>query len=137
MYHKIFVWKTKHAICFFRSYKSGCISCLDIKLSELPLNQIECFSQHGEIFRENKITGGGGRGSSIGGAVAGEIIAGEAGAVIGSRQKVNEIKSELITHDTRETFLNYLDNDKRYPLFFNVESYQTLNDLILKKNMAS
>ncbi|MFM8424567.1 MAG: hypothetical protein ACKOBL_05265, partial [Chloroflexota bacterium] len=61
------------------------ISCLDIKLSELSLNQIECFSQHGEIFRENKITGGGGRGSSIGGAVAGEIIAGEAGAVIGSR----------------------------------------------------
>ena len=131
--NKVFIWKTEDSICFFPSYKSNCISCPDIKLNELPLNQIEYFSKRGEIFRENKITGGGGGGSSIGGAVAGGLIAGEAGAVIGSRKKVNEIKSELITHDTRETFLNYFDNDKRYSLFFDVDAYQIFNDLIPEK----
>ena len=81
----------------------------EIKLTTIPSGQIEYFSKRGEIFRENKISGGGGGGSSIGGAVVGSLIAGDAGAIVGSRNKVNAIKSEIIEHDTRETFLNYFD----------------------------
>lgn len=64
----------------------------------------------------------------------GHLIAGGAGAVIGSRKKVDEVKSELVTHDTRETYINYFDPENvRRSLFFDVDAYQVLNDLIPDK----
>jgi hypothetical protein len=48
-----------------------------------------------------KITGGG---SSVSGAVVGGLLAGGAGAVIGSREKV---ESQLIRHDEREVLFNF------------------------------
>jgi hypothetical protein len=126
-------WKDNDNILFFPSYNER-ISLDEIKLNTIPLNQIEYFSKRGELIRENKISGGGGGGSSITGAVVGELIAGDVGAVIGSRKKTDEIKSELITHDTRETFLNYFDDKKeRCSLFFDIDTYEVFNDLIPEK----
>jgi len=134
--NNVFIWKLVDNICFFPSEPDTVksIKLDDVKIFTIPISQIEYFAKRGEIFRENKISGGGGGGSSIGGAVAGQLIAGGVGAVIGSRKKINEIKSELITHDTRETFLNYFDdNKKRHSLFFDVYAYQIFNDLIPEK----
>lgn len=135
---KVYIWKSDGNICFFPCSPEAVdsISLATLKINSVPVSQIEYFSKRGEVFRENKISGGGGGGSSIGGAVAGGLIAGEAGAVIGSRKKVNEIKSELITHDTRETFLNYFDGNERHSLFFDDNAFQRFNDLIPEKEFS-
>ncbi len=131
----MYIWKSEDAIYFFPTApldaKSLWIS--EVKINSIPVSRIEYFAKKGEIFRETKISGGGGGGSSIGGAVAGGILAGGTGAVIGSRKKVNEIKSELVTHDTRETFLNYYDGSEKHSLFFDIGAYEIFNDLIPEK----
>ncbi len=133
--NKVYIWKSENSICFFPCTPTSpySITLASLKIDFIPVGQIEYYSTRGEIFRENKISGGGGGGSSIGGAVAGGLIAGGTGAVIGSRKKVNEIRSELITHDTRETFLNYFDGNDRHTLFFDIYAYQIFNDLIPEK----
>lgn len=135
---KVFIWKSDGNICFFPCTPEtvDSLSFTTLKIESVPISQIEYFSKRGEVFRENKISGGGGGGSSIGGAVAGGLIAGEAGAVIGSRKKVNEIKSELITHDTRETFVNYFVGNERHSLFFDDNAFQRFNDLIPEKEFS-
>jgi hypothetical protein len=132
----VYIWKAEANICLFPSTPATqfSLSLDNVKVYLIPVSQIEYFSKRGEIFRENKISGGGGGGSSIGGAVAGGLIAGDVGAVIGSRKKVEGIKSELVTHDTRETFINYFDENKeRQSLFFDNNAFQVLNDLIPEK----
>jgi len=104
---------------------------------QIPISKIEHFYITGEYFRESKISGGGGGGSSLGGAIIGGAIAGGAGAVIGSRKKVSEIKSELVTHDTRETILSYFSNNgSRETIVLHHADYQVLEDLIPEKNYA-
>jgi len=102
--------------------------------NQIPLEVVEFFTSSGELYRENKITGGGGGGTDIGGAIIGGIIAGEAGAIIGSRMESNEIESKLITHDTRETILNYFVNGNRKTMTYKHENYQIFDDLIPNKS---
>ncbi|MFC2028858.1 SHOCT domain-containing protein, partial [Chloroflexota bacterium] len=41
---------------------------------------------------------------------------------------------ELVTHDTRETFLNYFDEkNERHSLFFDKNAFQAFNDIIPEK----
>ncbi len=138
-----YIWKNNELLCLFPLIQQG--SSLDLFAKDiekankvnLPMSSIEYFATQGEIYRENKISGGGGGGSSVGGAVVGAVIAGEAGAIIGSRKKVEEIKSETITHDTREAFINYFDDDKkRMSMFLIFNDFQTLNDIIPEKNYS-
>lgn len=107
-------------------------------LYKIPLRDIEYYSTQGTVSKETKISGGGGEigGSSIGGAIVGGVIAGGAGAVIGSRKKgkIDPIKSEIITHDDRETFLNFYLEEKKHSLFFNYDDYVTLLKLIPQKD---
>lgn len=106
-----------------------------MKLYTILLDKIEYYATRGEIVHENKITGGGGGGSSIKGAVIGGVIAGEAGAIIGSRKKLDPIKSELIAHDNRETFLNFFDdNNIKNSMFFDFNDYSIFNELIPEKS---
>ena len=72
-------------------------------------------------------------GSSLGGAVIGGVFAGEAGAVIGSRKEIVPIKSELVTHDTREMFLNYYDEGIKRSIFFNYNDYGAFEEIIPQK----
>ena len=103
-------------------------------LYKIPLKDIEYYSTQGSVSKETKISGGGGEvgGTSVGGAIVGGVIAGGAGAVIGSRKKgkIDPIKSEIITHDDRETFLNFYLDGVKHSLFFNYEDYTTLLKLM-------
>lgn len=132
---KYYIWLKEEKLCFF-----PCESVLDnpenisnVKYYEVPINDIEYYATQGEVFYENKISGGGGGGSSIGGAVVGGVIAGGAGAVIGSRKKTDSIKSELVTHDTRETFLNFYLEGSKHSIYFDFKDYNTLNQLLPEK----
>jgi len=106
-----------------------------IAMFEIPVDKIEYFATRGDVIHENKISGGGGGGSSVGGAIIGGVIAGGAGAVVGSRKSINPIKSELITHDTRETFLNfYDDNNNKCSIVLEYQDYSILNELLPEKS---
>ncbi len=129
-----FMWIDNETLCFF---PADCIASeIDkAKVYKISLDRIEYYATRGEIVHENKITGGGGGGSSVKGAVVGGVIAGGAGAVIGSRKKTDPIKSELITHDNRETFLNFFDDNKvKHSMFFEFKDYDIFKQLIPEKD---
>jgi hypothetical protein len=134
----VYCWKNNTDLCFFPdkpNYDNIVEFTEDnIKIVKISIDQIEYFSTRGEQYRETKISGGGGGGSSLGGAIVGGAIAGGAGAIIGSRKGVESIKSEVVTHDTRETYINYFDdNGQRQSLVFDISAQQALNDLIPEK----
>lgn len=132
-----YVWIENNELCFFPSSPPNTDTPSNISkiiLYKIPINKIEYYATRGEIVHENKITGGGGGGSSVSGAIVGGVIAGGAGAVIGSRKKTDPIKSELIIHDNRETFLNFFDdNNVKHSMFFDFKDYYTFNELIPEK----
>lgn len=140
---KSYIWISDNKIYFYPYFRNNMdyekyVDCVDsVNEISIDLDKIEYFATQGEIFRENKITGGGGGGSSISGAIAGGVIAGGAGAIIGSRQKIEPLSSQLITIDTRETYINYFDKYKqRQSIFLEFIDYQTLIDLIPTKEYS-
>ena len=107
----------------------------NVFLSKIPFENIDYFSIEGEVIHENKISGGGGGGTSIGGAIVGQLLAGDVGAIIGSRKQVEPVKSELVNHDNRRTVLTYLDeNNEKKDIFFTFEAYTKFKELIPEKS---
>jgi len=86
-------------------------------LKTIQLSDIEHYKNDGEVYRETEIYGGGG-GVDVSGAMIGSVIAVDTGAIIGSRQKVNDIQSRLITHDTRKVVFTYFQNGERKTMIF-------------------
>ena len=81
-----------------------------IYITEIPIDKIQYYTKEGDVQYTSHVSGGGGGGSSLKGAVIGGVIAGDAGAIIGSRKKVNPIITETRTHDSRQTVLRYYDD---------------------------
>ena len=81
----------------------------------IPLSNIEYFSMGGQKYATTEITGGGGKigGSSLTGAVVGGVVAGEAGAIIGSRKQttIDPIQSHTRVHDETEAYIKYKDQN--------------------------
>ena len=110
----------------------------DLIYKAIPIEKIQYFSKEGDVQYTTKISGGGGGGSSISGAVVGGLLAGEAGAIIGSRQKINPIKSTTETHSTARTVLKYFEGNTLIVLtFFGHEMYNYLLERIPEKDFAS
>ncbi len=84
---------------------------------------IEKFTQEGDVYRETKVSGGG---VNIGKAVAGGVLLGGAGAILGGRE---QIKSDVIEHDSRQTQL-FLSNPSDLLISFSVDSYRVFQQLI-------
>lgn len=108
----------------------------DIGKIKISISNIQCFSRLGDLNSYTKITGGGGGGSSIGKAIVGGVIAGEAGAIIASRNKTEEIKSEHVIEDNRNTVLEIKDNNAMYYLKFESNDYNTFLKLIPNKEIS-
>ena len=132
---KSYIWIEEEKLCFFPSVAQS--EAYVYKVYSIPLKDIEYYATQGSISKETKISGGGGEigGSSIGGAMVGGVIAGGAGAIIGSRKKgkIEPIKSEIIKHDNRETFLNYFIDGVKHSMFFNYEDYAIFLKVIPEK----
>lgn len=110
--------------------------CLNQDLEEyaieyncIPVSNIQYFSAEGDVQYTTRISGGGG-GSTITGAIVGGLLAGEAGAIVGSRKKVNEIKSESITHDSRNTLIRYYRENELLTISY--EGFDVYNYLLKK-----
>lgn len=89
------------------------------------INDIVSYNIIGDAY--TNVTGGG---SSIKGAVAGAVIAGNTGAVVGSRK---EVKSERV--DNRKTVLTYKEMGKVKTMFFSPNTYEILLKLIPQKDI--
>ena len=108
----------------------------DINVLQIELDNIEFFRPTGEIYREHVISGGGSGKINVAGAIVGDLIAGPAGMILGGAPRVNEVKSELVTHDTRKIELSYfLDSTHktRRSLFFGLDVFQYFSDNIPEK----
>lgn len=103
----------------------------------IDIDKIQNFYIDGDVIYENKISGGGGGGSSIGKAIAGSVIAGSTGAIIASRNKTDSINSELIKHDFRKLIIKYIDeNDNEDKVILEHTYYEKLKKLLPRKEKA-
>lgn len=111
----------------------------DLHIIKIKLDDIEFFQEEGEVYREQVISGGGSGKINVGGAIVGDILAGPAGMILGGQRKVEEIKSETVTHDTRKIVLSYFLNKKskiRRKLFFSKDIKQFFSDNIPEKEFS-
>lgn len=108
----------------------------DIGKIKININDIQRFNRLGDIDSYTEISGGDGGGSSIGKAVVGGIIAGGAGAVVASRNKINEIKTERIVNDDRITVLQVEKENNNYYIKLTSQSYNGLIQLIPEKEIS-
>lgn len=110
----------------------------DLIYKAIPVENIQYFAKDGDVKYTTKISGGGGGGSSITGAIVGGLVAGEAGAIIGSRQKINPITSTTETHSTTKTILKYFDGESLAVLTFKGHSmYNYLLSKMPEKDISS
>ena len=106
-------------------------------VQKIKIDNVEYFKEEGEMYREQVVSGGGSTGINIPGAIIGDMIAGPAGMVLGGSRKVEEIKTETVTHDDRIVILSYY-YDKEYSdtkttLMFDYDFYSFFLDNIPEK----
>lgn len=129
-----YTWREEDNICFFPTL-FGYDLISDLTVKKIPINDIIYFKIEGKLHYEDKIIGGGGGGSSVKGALLGAVIAGGAGAIIGSRRKINSINSEHIEHDERGTIINFYDEDKNIrSICFSYRDYEIFSEIIPEKS---
>lgn len=81
----------------------------------IPLERILYYQEKGDISYSTSVSGGGAtsKGVSIAGAMAGKLMFGNVGALIGSQVgtgiDIEEIQSETIEHDNRYIVFRYID----------------------------
>lgn len=100
------------------------------KYETISVSDIQYFSKEGDIQYTTKVSGGGGGGSSLTGAIVGDLLAGEAGAIIGSRKQVQDIKSESVAHDSRQTLIRYYRGSQL--LVISYDGFDVYNYLLKK-----
>ena len=112
---------------------------LPIHVKKIPFNTIQCYTKEGDVQYTTHVSGGGGGGSSLSGAVIGGVIAGDAGAIIGSRKKVAPITTETRTYDSRQTVLRYYDDLGRLAVmtFKGFSAYDFLLSVIPDKDLTT
>ena len=109
----------------------------------IPLDHIEYFAKDGEKYTTQEISGGGGTvgGYSLTGAVVGGVIAGGAGAIIGSRKKgeIAPITTKTTMHDETFCFIKYRTNDNQLCEVYSSDTevfYEALKRVIPEKEYS-
>lgn len=99
----------------------------------IKYDNIKYFTKDGTISYTNEIIDNG-KNISISGAVIGGLIAGEAGAIIGSRKDMNKIENITIKHDEIYTYIYFeKDNEIKLVKIKGNEFYQRILHLIPEK----
>ena len=90
-------------------------------------------TQEGDIHYNTEVHGGGGGGSSLSDAVVGGVLAGEVGAIICSRKKIDPVTSSTTKIDDRATHMKILDDSNHFcEILFDYNDYYVINKLIGK-----
>lgn len=133
-----YIWVTDNMVNLFpiREYYERHISAVsrpeitDLQLRSIPIEDILYFEEVGELWKYTKVSGGG---TSLKGALAGYILAGDVGAIIGSREP---IKTEVISEDDRIVELIYKNYDGEIEnLEFTHDAYAVLKKLVSEKEL--
>lgn len=120
---KMWSWKKDGKLCLLNTDKCQGIDIL--------IDKIKYFRLIGQKYVTTEITGGGGGGSSLKGAVIGGLIAGDIGAVIGSRKAIDEVKGASAVHDDQVVLL--YSTDLKQVITFNSNTYGVFTKLIPEK----
>lgn len=129
---KNYIWKENNKIHFLPVITPDNYSqTKEIHESILEIPLIEYYTCSGELVHETNITNEG-QAVNIPGAIVGGLIAGDTGAIIGSRPK-NNIRSETVTKDTRLCVLSYLKENRREYIFFDNSDVVRLKYLLPEK----
>lgn len=99
----------------------------------IKYDNIKYFTKDGTISYTNEIIDNG-KNISVSGAVIGGLIAGEAGAIIGSRKYMNKIENITVKHDEIYTYIYFeKDNEIKLVEIKGSEFYQRILHLIPEK----
>lgn len=98
------------------------------------IDRIKYYKLVGSVYQQQYISGGGGGGSSLGGAVVGGLVAGGAGAIIGSRKKINDVQTTYITKDDRTLVITFI-NDEEVELPY--KFYERMLDYVPEKDYSN
>ena len=132
------IWVADNMVNLFpiREYYERHISAVsrpeitDLQLRSVPIEDILYFEEVGELRKYTKVSGGG---TSLKGAMTGYILAGDVGAIIGSREP---IKTEVVSEDDRIVELIYKNYDGEIEnLEFTHDAYAVLKKLIPEKEL--
>ena len=120
-------------------YSSADTTPRAIQIKRIPFNMIQYYDKEGDVQYTSHVSGGGGGGTSISGAIIGGVIAGDLGAIIGSRKKVNPITTETRTYDSRHTVLRYYNDLKALEVltFTGFRVYDFLLNTIPEKDLTT
>lgn len=149
----LYVWKDdrylyitessrEHAITLINRYVDSSYNISSIRDDEgnydvdcfcLPIKNIKYYAKEGDVKYTTQISGGGGGGFSMSGAIVGGLIAGDVGAIIGSRKPVEGIRSYTNEHDTRKTILKYYNGREFVSQTYPAEMYDALEEIIPEK----
>ena len=99
---------------------------------KIPVEDIKYFTKEGDIHL-NTVVSGGNDGPSISGAVIGGVLAGGAGAIIGSQINNKEIKSEIVENDVRKTILKYYRDGNLVSKEYDYQVFNVFEELIPDK----
>lgn len=121
------IWLEGEKLCFFGTVSTEQFIQGQYTKVVIPTQNINFFTRLGDMYTE---TNGGG--TSIGGALVGGVVAGEAGAIIGSRGNV-----ETKVVDKRETIMEVIDDKNKIEyLRFESSAYDIFLKLIPSKEKS-
>lgn len=129
-----YIWFSNKDIVFCPD-ALNCGTEMDVANSiiHIKYDNIKYFTKDGTISYTNEIIDNG-KNISVSGAVIGGLIAGEAGAIIGSRKDMNKIENVIVKHDEIYTYIYFeRDNEIKLVEIKGNEFYQRLLHLIPEK----
>lgn len=133
-----YIWVADNMVNLFpvKEYYESHISAVsrpeitDLQLRSIPVEDILYFEEVGELRKYTKVSGGG---TSLKGALTGYILAGDVGAIIGSREP---IRTEVVSEDERIVELIYRNCDGEIEnLEFTHEAYAVFKKVIPEKEL--
>lgn len=129
-----YIWFDNKSIIFCPD-SINCGNPIDIEnhIMFIKYDNIKYYTKDGTINYTNEIVDNG-KNISISGAVIGGLIAGEAGAIIGSRKDMNKIENVTVKHDGIHTYIYFeKDNEIKLVDIKGDEFYQRILHLMPEK----
>lgn len=129
-----YIWFSNRDIIFCPdSINCGDPINIDNNIILIRYDKIKYYTKDGTISYTNEIINKG-KNISISGAVVGGLIAGESGAIIGSRKDMNKIENIAVKHDEINTYIYFeRDNEIKLVEIKGNEFYQRILHFIPEK----
>lgn len=123
-YTNMWYWNDGKNLIFYNRDKNS-----DLDMFIVPFDDIEYFTQYGDVSYVNQVENVG-KNVSLSGTIVGGAIGGTAGAIIGSRKDANQLVNKTISFDDRKVFIYYRDRESGDLIVVEVKSYGFYSKMI-------